>query len=352
LNVLIGANGAGKSNLVDFFRMLRAMAEEGLAEFIREGGGADGFFFEGPKTTPKIKAHLVFGENEYRFILSTTVAGEVIVSREQTLWSKNERGWQEQGGGRPESQLKSWKGRTSNWGPYLSVEGHVSESVSGWMVYHFHDTSKMARMRREQPVRNFRELEPDAGNLAAFLYRMKSGSGGSAYRRIRETVQLVAPYFDDFLLEPETKGDNEVIRLEWRQKGSRFPFQAWQLSDGTIRFICLAAALLQPEPPSAIVIDEPELGLHPFALEVLASLVREAATRTQIIVSTQSPVLLSAFEPEDVIVVDRVDGASRFRRLESEPLKGWLEDYTLGELVQKNVIEAGPGDAHSVGVAE
>ncbi|MDR3405709.1 MAG: AAA family ATPase [Chthoniobacter sp.] len=355
LNVLIGANGAGKSNLVDFFRILRAMSDEGLASFVHEGGGADGFFFNGPKLTPEIKAEMAFGENEYRFVLTATRNNEVNIKEEDTYWTEGNSGWWEHGGGRSESLLKSWRGRLSSKGPWLSIEGHIAKAVSGWVVYHFHDTSSTARMRREHSVRDFRELRPDAGNVAAFLYRMKGGGGSSlpdpsgsttlgeqCYNRIRQTVQLIAPFFDDFLLEPETKGDNEVIRLEWRQKGSGFPFQPWQLSDGTIRFICLATALLQPAPPATIVIDEPELGLHPFALELLASLVKEISSKTQLIISTQSPAFLTAFEPEDVVVVDRVDGASRFRRLDTESLKGWLDDFTLGELVQKNVIEAGP----------
>ena len=132
------------------------------------------------------------------------------------------------------------------------------------------------------------------------------------------------------------------MRLEWRQKGSSYPFQPWQLSDGTIRFICLATALLQPEPPSTIVIDEPELGLHPFALEVLAGLFHEASERTQLIVSTQSATLLNHFEPEEVIVVDRKDGASDFRRLDKAALCEWTKDFALGELWQKNVIDGGP----------
>ncbi|MES2571396.1 MAG: AAA family ATPase [Verrucomicrobiota bacterium] len=359
LNVLIGANGAGKSNFVEFFRLLRAMSGEGLANYVRDtGGGADGFFFNGPKLTPEIKAHLVFGENEYRFALTPTPSGEMTVKSEETYWSGGSGGWSSYGGGRSEPLLKSWRGKKSHRGPYFSVEGHTEAAVSSWVVYHFHDTSVTARMRRTGSRRDFRELQPDAGNIAAFLHRMKSDrfalidavtgrfsyGDPQQYRRIRETIQLVAPFFDDFLLEPEMKGENEVIRLEWRQKGSSYPFQPWHLSDGTIRFICLVTALLQPYPPATVVIDEPELGLHPFALDLLASLMKEAATRTQLIVSTQSPTFLNAFDPEDVVVVDRVGGASRFHRLESEPLKEWLEDYTLGELVQKNVIEAGPGN--------
>jgi predicted ATPase len=135
-----------------------------------------------------------------------------------------------------------------------------------------------------------------------------------------------------------------MIQLEWRQKDSDYPFLASHLSDGTLRFICLATALLQPSPPATMVFDEPELGLHPFALTLLANLFEVAARRTsqQVIVSTQSAPLVNEFEPEDVIVVERAEGESVFRRLDSAKLSGWLEDYTLGELWQKNVFGGGP----------
>jgi len=196
-------------------------------------------------------------------------------------------------------------------------------------------------MRRDCSARDFRELRPDAGNIAAFLLKMRE-ENEARYQRIRETIQLIAPFFDDFLLEPQKKGDNELVRLEWRQKGSNFPMQPWQFSDGTIRFICLATALLQPNPPSTVLIDEPELGLHPFAIELLAALFHEASDYTQLLVSTQSPGLLDCFDPEDVVVVERAEGASLFRRLEREALEHWLEDYSLGELVRKDIIESGP----------
>jgi predicted ATPase len=340
LNVLVGANGAGKSNLISFFIMLRAMSEEGLAEFITTNGGADGFLFNGPKETTQIEAGLKFGYNEYEFTLTSTTSVKLMVKQETVVYTPNNYRKTYRSNSL-ESNLRSWKDKASDWGSYIGAEGHVFEAISSWMVYHFHDTSSRALMRREHAVRDMRELNTDASNIAPFLLRLKQTGIGS-YLKILETIQLVVPFFDDFILEPDLMGDNEVVRLEWRQRGSSYPFQPWQLSDGTIRFICLAAALLQPEPPSTVVIDEPELGLHPFALEVLAGMIRDASNRTQLIVSTQSASLLNFFEPEEVIVVDRVDGSSRFRRLDPESLAVWTKDFSLGELWQKNIFDAGP----------
>jgi len=344
LNVLIGANGAGKSNLVDFFRMLRAMSEGGFRAFVTNGGGGDGFFFNGPKETRQIIAQLTFGNNAFRFTLEPTVDSEIMVKSQGTFYTRSGI-WYEQGGGTLESALPQWKDKKSpRWGGCLSVEGHVYEDISRWVVYHVHDTSRTAPMRRECSANDYREFRPDAGNIAAFLWKLKPRHE-ARYQRIRETVQMIAPFFDDFLLETETKGDSEVIKLQWRQKGSSFPFQPWQFSDGTIRFIGLTTALLQPSPPSTIVIDEPELGLHPVALEVLAALIHEVSLSTQLLISTQSTTLLDRFDPEQVVVVDRVDGASTFRRLEKDSLETWLTDYSLGELVRQNIVEAGPSHA-------
>ena len=340
LNILVGANGAGKSNFVDFFRMLRSMAEQGLKTFVTNNGKADGFFFGGPKETPQINAHLVFGQNEYRFILEPTAANEMMVKEEWILWT-NTGGWKSKGGGTLESDLHNWKDSPFIGGYKHSVESYVYESVSSWIVYHFHDTSRLAPMRRDHSIHDWRELNPDASNIASFLYHMKN-SNSQTYQRIRETIQLIAPFFDDFILEPEKNGQEEVIRLQWRQKGSSYPFQPFHFSDGTLRFICLATALLQTSPPSSILIDEPELGLHPFALEVIANLFHETSDRTQLIISTQSATLLNHFKPSELIVVDREGNESRFRRLEDEPLRAWLEDFSLGELWQKNVFDGGP----------
>jgi predicted ATPase len=197
-------------------------------------------------------------------------------------------------------------------------------------------------MRRQWTVRDNERLRPDAANLASFLWRLKQ-EHNSIYEIIRDTVQLVAPFFDDFLLRPQKSNGDEIVELEWRQKNSDYPFHSSQLSDGTLRFIALATALLQPNPPSTILLDEPELGLHPYALNILAGLIKQAAVKTQLIISTQSADLLDAFLPEDIIVVDRQDGESRFRRLSAEELSDWLTDeYSLGELWQKNVYGGSP----------
>ena len=340
LNLLVGANGSGKSNFVSFFRMLRAMSEERLVNFVTENGGADVFFGGGPKETPEIEAHLQFGFNEYCFSLAPTASVQLMLKRESTLYTQGG-GWKHHPSGGTESQLKKWKERNSRWGKYPGAESYVYAAISSWMVYHFHDTSTTAGMRRDHSIRDWRELSPDASNIASFLYRLKSNTP-EFFEEIRETVQIIAPFFDDFLLEPEKQGAHEVVRLEWRQKGSSYPFQPWQLSDGTIRFVCLATALLQPNPPSTVIVDEPELGLHPFALDVLAGLMKSAAERTQLIISTQSASLLNYFDPTEVIVVDRESGSSRFRRLDAEPLAEWLKDFSLGELWQKNVFDGGP----------
>ena len=216
-------------------------------------------------------------------------------------------------------------------------------ALKSWRVYHFHDTSETAAVKQPHDLSDSRYLRPDAANLGAFLHLLRQ-THPDRYKRIRETIRLVAPFFDDFLLEsmPNSSGQ---IQLEWRQINSSATFRAHHLSDGTLRFICLATLLLQPNPPSTLIIDEPELGLHPYAITVLAALIHETALLTQLIVSTQSSALLDEFEPEDVVVVERKEGASTFKRLDKEMLREWLESYSLGELVRKDVIESGPRNA-------
>lgn len=339
LNVLIGANGAGKSNFVDFFRMMRAFADEGFQQFVINSGGGDGFLFLGPKVTNTISSRIEFGANAYEFTLNPTASGTLQIAREQVEYAGNTRYI---GTGSLESALKNRKDEKSSWNPNFSGVAHfVYESVSSWTAYHFHDTSALSPMRRDQSARDWERLRHDASNIAPFLLKLKLLQP-QGYALIRDTVRLIAPFFDDFRLRLQRRGPDELVRLEWNQRGSDFPFQPNHLSDGTIRFICLSTALLQPQPPATIVIDEPELGLHPYAISLLADLIKSASERTQVIVSTQSPILLDYFLPEQIVVVNRRDGRSTFDRLDAQALAGWMEDYSVGELWQKNVVRGGP----------
>jgi predicted ATPase len=338
LNVLIGSNGSGKSNFIEIFHILREMMNGNFANYVLKNGGADDFLFNGPKTTSSILAHFTFALNEYKFELEATVNEKFIIKSEAQKYESKD--WRIIGANVYESNLPEIKDEPGRLGAG-SIARHVYEAISDWVVYHFHDTSLTAPMRKSEIIEDIKQLRSNAENIAPFLLDLKIRKPDS-YREIVDVIQLIAPFFDDFILDAAKQGDKEVVKLSWKQKGSDYPMQPYHFSDGTIRFICLATALLQPEPPSTIVIDEPELGLHPYAIEILAELIQAAAQKTQLIISTQSPALIDYFSPEDIIVVNRNNGASIFERLEKASLDSWLEDYSLGELWRKNVVVGGP----------
>lgn len=348
VNVLIGANGAGKSNFVQIFRMLRAMTQRDFSRFILERGGADNFLFNGPKVTPQINIELEFdslspyakGSNFYRFELSPTVDEQFLISEERKYFNTN---WWPYGPPSIESRLYDERNEKSMTGDWNGVGRFVYESISNWMVYHLHDTSATAPMRRSEIIEDTQRLRGNASNIAPFLLMLRESEEWKRhYEEIVNAIRLVIPFFDDFRLDVQRRGEAEKVRLSWTQQGSDFPMQPYHLSDGSIRFICLATALLQPDPPSTVIIDEPELGLHPSAISILAELIQNASLRTQLIVATQSPALIDQFGIEDVLVVNRKDGATTFERLREEDFKVWLERYSVGELWSKNVLSGGP----------
>jgi len=342
LNILIGANGAGKSNFVSFFRLLREAVEGRLALFVAKKGGADDHLFMGPKITERICAYLHFGLNGYEFSLQPTVDNNLVYADERIRFDGCAPAWpvdRSIGSGHSESKLKEQLEDEKN----KNVSEYIYNSVSSWVVYHFHDTSDTAALRRICSVRDNQYLRADGANLAPFLLMLKAECPGY-YEKIRDTIRLAAPFFDDFKFRPKTSNGDEVLQLEWTQKDSDYPFHVNQLSDGTLRFIALTTAMLQRNPPATILFDEPELGLHPYALNLFAGLLKKAATRRQIIVSTQSAPLLDNFQAEDIIVVERTEGESTFKRLSSVELVEWLKDYSLGELWQKNILGGRPTD--------
>ena len=339
LNVLIGANGAGKSNFIALFKLLNEMIEERFQLFIGREGGSSSFLHFGPKITDQITLRLEFGQNAYACAWVSTVDDRLIFAQERYFFFGGI--WTNQyietfGSGHEESKLP----RFAKQGRLSSVLDHVYYNLISWKVYHFHDTSDSAHLKKLGDINDNLYLRPDASNLAAFLYRLQQTASGH-YETIRETIRLVAPFFDDFILRPLPENETK-IRLEWREQGSDYPFLAHHLSDGTIRFICLATLLLQPHLPSTILIDEPELGLHPYAITVLASLMRSAATKSQVIASTQSVSLVNQFDPEDLLIVERREQATVIEPLDPQRLSTWLEEYALGELWEKNVFGGRP----------
>jgi len=341
LNILIGPNGAGKSNFVSFFRLLRASVEGNLQSTLNSKGGAFTNLFLGPKVTEQFYADLQFGYNAYQFTLIPTTDNRLIFQDERIVFdSSHSPGLSVNrsiGSGHNESLLKKQLSSVRN----RNIASYIYPAISSWVVYHFHDTSDFAKVKLPCSKQDYEYLRSDASNLAAFLLTLKSNNP-KEYDFIKETIQLGAPFFEDFILKDYHINPQETL-LEWKQKGSDdYAFQPSQISDGTLRFICLATALLQPNPPSAILLDEPELGLHPYALTLLAGLIQKASKQTQVIVSTQSAALIDHFEPEDIVVVERQNGESIFKRLNKADLKVWLKDYSLGELWQKNVFGGRP----------
>jgi predicted ATPase len=222
------------------------------------------------------------------------------------------------------------------------VSSHVLKALRSWQLYHFHDTSESAKVKQTGDIHDNLFLRPDASNLAAYLYLLQE-TEPEYYRNIVEAVRMVAPFFGDFILRP-SPFNPEKIRLEWKERGADMLFGPHALSDGTLRFICLATLFLQPPErlPSTVVLDEPELGLHPYAIALLADMVRSASQNTQVVLATQSVTLVNQFSPEDIVVVDRVGGETILRRLSEEEISSWLEDYGLGDLWEKNVFGGRP----------
>ncbi len=335
LNVLIGSNGAGKSNFINLFRLLNEMYEQQLQLYVQKQGGPDALLHFGRRNTERLHAEFYFANNGYKFDLVPTADNRLVFEKEISWFGGvyfSSTKSAVLGAGHDESKLKEAK---DSYSPY------VRSSVSNWRVYHFHDTSETAKVKQKNPSNDNLRLKVDAANLAAYL-RMLKEKHESEYQRIVETIRLVAPYFGDFVHRP---GDQEYLELEWAQKGrSDTPLKAHMLSDGSLRFICLATLLLQPVKllPDTILIDEPELGLHPYAISVLADIFKQVAEDRQLIVSTQSVELINELSPEDIVVVDQEDGASTFKRFKEEELSGWLEEYAMGEIWKRNILGGRP----------
>ena len=332
INVLIGSNGAGKSNFISAFSLLQNILLKNLQVSVAQSG-LNSLFYNGRKETDEIYFEVFFGNNSYGFALIPTDDNRLAFRKEFFGYHGAFENETNVARGHSESL---WQHGTTN-----SLSQYVVPILAkqNWRVYHFHDTGRSARVKQGHNISNNKFLFYDAANLAAFLYRLKQNYEKN-YVEIVQTIQLIAPYFDDFVLEPQ-EGNEEQIILKWRQKGCEDIFNASQLSDGTLRFICITTLLLQPHDlqPATIIIDEPELGLHPYAITIFAEMVNQLSDEKQIIISTQSVELLNEFSADDVVIVNRSENGSQFIRLDPDQLQEWLEnDYALGDLWKKNIL--------------
>ncbi|TWD79415.1 putative ATPase [Kribbella amoyensis] len=340
VTLLVGPNGAGKSNVVDAFEWLGRIIDRQLNDTLVTRGGFAGLLHRptDPSRTPEAIELEVWGDwkrdvsNGYRVEVAASTDDTGIVRETMLLHDRARypRPYTTELGAARESRLRAEAEQEAKAAYVLSV-------VAGCRVFHFDDTSADAPVKRRIDPADNLTLAPDARNLAAVLLRLRSADPTS-YRRIVRTVRTVAPYFDDFVLE--TEGNS--IRLRWRERGLDSVFSADNLSDGTLRFVCLAVLLLQDNAPGTIVLDEPELGLHPFAIHQLAALLRRAAKDRRVVAATQSVTLLEQFSVEEVAIVERTGAGTQIQRPDPAALEEWLADYSLGELWEKNLLGGRP----------
>ena len=304
VNVLVGANGAGKSNLIRALGVLGRIVDGELGLYVGLSGGASALLNTDPTEPRRIRLQVGSDAGGYSAEL-IPAAGDTLIFSDEAVLVRNTGVLTSLGRGHRETALTSTEP--------LWVPGAQSlvETLRGCRVFHFHDTSRGAPVKQQGYTADNRSLHSDAGNLAAVMLRLRGVDPGR-YRRIVRTIKQVAPFFRDFVLEPELAPDR--VRLRWQQEGSDSVLPADALSDGTLRFICLAALLGQPELPGLIVLDEPELGLHPFAIVQLAGMLRAASQDSQVLLATQSVTLMNQFELGDLIIVERREGVSVFER--------------------------------------
>lgn len=351
LNVIIGANGAGKSNLLSFFQLLGNALTRNLQGHILRYGG-EHFLHNGRKKTERIKCAIEIATNnatdKYEIDLAFQAPGRLFISREYIEYRKS-------GKDKPftcEIKNNGYELGLLDFGEKLGNSNNALRGTANAIktmlqkirAFQFHDTTDTARIRGGILRADCQYLKNDGGNLAAVLNMLKTTPEYLPYyNRIVRYVQKILPYFADFAIDgfPEKQ---DTVYLFWKKQGSDYILTPNQLSDGTIRFIALATLLLAPRKiqPDVIVIDEPELGLHPLAIRILANMIKQAAENLQILVATQSPLFLDFFDANDVLVFEAPNEITTVKRLNQDELSAWAQEYTLSELWDKNVIGGQP----------
>ena len=348
-NILIGANGSGKSNFVRFFEMMGRMlgTPRRLDEFVQKHGGADDQLYGGSTVTPALGAEVTLstsqGRKEYRFRLSYAHPDRLVFAEERFRdlpGGGEDRHWNELDSGHREAALVHAAYDAQVHGVDRASAQAIADLLRDVVGYQFHDTSDRSSFKKRWDLEDDDYLRPDGGNLAAILHRLQRED----VRRldlICEHVRRVLPVFDSFQID-ENYGK---VLLRWKAVGSSKTVGAHLTSDGSLRFFALVTLLNLPGEmlPAVLLLDEPELGLHPVAVSLIGGMVKALAVDRQIFVATQSPLLVDAFDLDEIFVADLDGGRTRFRRLESKKYERWLDDcFTPGELWQKNLLGGRP----------
>jgi predicted ATPase len=346
LNIFIGANGSGKSNFISFFQMIQFYLTNpsGLNEYVGRNGGAEYLTYFGTKNTDTIKARITLqsenGEYKYCVEFGTALGDTLFFKDEWVSYSQYGRSEKNNpislGSGGKISKLLYIDPEDTEYGKYYNTLNSICVFLNKIRFYQFHDTTRDALIRKAANIDDNTYLRSDGGNLGSFLYMLKQKNPKS-YNLILDVVKQIAPFVDDLVLEEDYH--SSYIKLKWKEtRQNNYHFDVSQMSDGTLRSIALVTVLLQPNLPSVICIDEPELGLHPEAISILADLIKCASEKCQIIIATQSPSLIDFFEPEDIVVVNKCQGETRFERLEYEKYKEWLSEYSLSTAWDTNIF--------------
>ena len=342
LNIFIGQNGAGKSNFLGLFRLFSyAYAGDGLRYFVRLEGGANRLLHCGTEYTREIEWRLRFDEsnkqNDYRVRLVFGAGDTLFFAQEQLHFTRAGRTPRitDYGRGHDEPALRD----RADKGDLTSMV--LLKLLRGCQAYQFHNTSVASRMRQRWSVNDGSVLKMDGGNLAPVLYHLRERYPRH-FERLEQTLRLALPQFAHFVLDIDT--GSQTVFLQWRETGLDYVFDAAQASDGTLRLMATLTLLMQPKEnlPDVLLFDEPELGLHPAAIELIAEQIRSVSQHTQILLATQSAYLLNFFAAEDIVVADRHGRETTLRRLSSAELEQWLAEYTLSQLWEKNVLGGKP----------